>query len=178
MNRITWTNKVSIFKNNLILKQLGIAMGIHFGILLTIMLIAGAYYGVLLVSATLLLTFIVVLIVFKGTYDVSYQIDSKGILCENQPMQAKKVKRRSALAVILGLCTRNYSAAGAGMLAGARTKQLISWKNIRKTKYNDPQKTILIKGGFGENIALFCTDDNYEIVKELIHSQNKSLVKQ
>lgn len=174
MNDLSWDIKVPIFKDRMILKQLGLAIGIPFGILIIFMLIIKAYYGVLLVLLILFLTCILVLLIFKGTYDVHYLINQKGILCENQPMQANRIKKLSIITVFAGLFARNFSAAGAGMLAGSRTSTFMPWKHIRKVKYLDKQHCMIIKGGFAENITLFCTDENYNEIKLIIIENDKS----
>lgn len=165
MNETEWEIKVPIFKNRLILKQLCIAIGIPFGAIIIIMLISRAYYGVLIVALTLLLTAILVLLIFKGTYDVHFVINQKGILCKSQKQQAKRVRKLVAITIILSFFASNPTAAGAGMLSGNRTEVFIPWKTIRKIKLLDKQNCIMIYGGFAENIAVFCTNENYEEVK-------------
>lgn len=164
----SWDIRVPIFKNRLILKQLGFAIGIPFGLLACIMLINQAYYGFLMIALLLILTYVFVMLFFKGTYDVHNEVTEKGVLCENQPMQQKKVKRLSAVTFILGLLSRNPTAAGAGLLAGSRTKVFIPWKRIRKVKTLDRQYSLLLYGGFAENIALFCTEENYQEIKRVV----------
>lgn len=168
MNEVTWEIKVPIFRNRIILKQLFIAIGMPFGILIFIMLITKAYYGLLIIALTLLLTAVVVLLVYKGTYDIHFEINKKGILCNNQASQAKRVKTLSAITVILAFFARNPTGAGAGILSGSRTEVFMPWKRIRKIKYLKNQKCIMIFGGFADNIAVFCTDENYNKVKLII----------
>lgn len=124
------------------------------------MCILKAYYGVLLILLTLFLTVILVLLVFRGSYDVRFVIDQKGILCANQTHQRKRVKRLSLITVLLGLIARNPTAAGAGMLSGTSTEVFIPWKRIRKVKHLEKQKSMMLYGGFSENIAVFCTREN------------------
>ena len=168
MNEVTWEIKVPIFSNRLIIKQLGIAIGMPFGILIFIMLIIKAYYGLLIIALTLLLTALFILFVYGGTYDIHFVINQKGILCKNQSQQAKRVKRLSAITVVLAFFARNPTAAGAGMLSGTRTEVFIPWKQIRKIKYLEKQKCIMVYGGFAENVAVFCTEENYNKVKLII----------
>ena len=68
----------------------------------------------------------------------------------------------------LSFFARNPTAAGAGMLSGTRTEVFIPWKRIRKTKYFKKQKYIMLYGGFAENVAVFCTEENYNKVKLII----------
>lgn len=172
LNNMLWDIEVSILRNRLIIKQLGIAIGIPFGLLVVLLLLLEAYYGVLIVALTLLLTAVLIRLVFRGTYDVHYEINHNGILCENQKEQAKRVKKLSKITFFFGLFSKNPTAAGAGLLSGTRTKVFISFKRIRKIKCMDNQKCIIIHGGFAENIAVFCTTENYESVKRFIVEKN------
>jgi len=74
----------------------------------------------------------------------------------------------SVITFFVGLIVKNPTAAGAGLLSGQRVTVLIPWKHIRKIKCIDKQKTILIHGGFSENIMLFCNSENYAEIKEVI----------
>ena len=165
---LSWDIKVPIFKNHFIVKQLGIAIGVPFGLLSVFLLIIRAYYGLIIIALLILLTYLFVLLIFKGTYDVKFVVSEKGVLCENQPRQQKRVKTLSFITFILGLFSRNTTAAGAGMLAGSRTKVFLPWKRLRKVKYLDRQNSILLYGGFGENIALFCTEENYNDIRKVV----------
>lgn len=55
MDELRWELQVPIFKNNLILKQIGIAIGIPFGALILFLFIIKAWYGLILISMTFLL---------------------------------------------------------------------------------------------------------------------------
>lgn len=172
-----WSVRVPIFRNSLILKQLGLAVGIPFGLLIVFFAAAGIktksldwLYATGMVLGFLLAGFLFVLLIFRGTYDVRFVLDKKGILCENMEKQAKRVKSLSMITVILGLISRSPTAAGAGMLAGARLKTFLKWGSVRKIKYSEKRHTILLKAGFSESIAVFCTADNYEDIKSLIQN--------
>lgn len=163
-----WDIRVPIFKNKLILKQLWLAIGIPFGILFVVLLLSKAYYGVLLIVMLLLFTVLLVLIVFRGTYDIHFLINSKGILCENQRKQRNRMKKLSMITFFVGFIAGNPTAAGTGLLASQRITMLIQWKRIRKVRCVDKQKAIMIHGDFGENIMLFCNSENYAEIKEVI----------
>jgi len=172
-SEIGWEIRVPIFKNGLILRQLGFAIGIPFGVLMLFMLIEKAYYGLLIVGAALLLGVLLTLLIFRGTYDVQYFLDGKGIVCQNQVKQRERVKKLSAATFWLGLFSRNLTAAGAGMLSGTRAELKIPWNRVRKVKYKDGRMTVMIFAGFGENIALFCMTDNYFTVKQFVENKVK-----
>ncbi|MGI6176433.1 MAG: hypothetical protein ACOYJC_09830 [Christensenellales bacterium] len=72
------------------------------------------------------------------------------------------------------LLTGKPSVAGIGMLAHSRQGAFLKWGRVRKVKYKPRQQTILLKGGFSECIALFCTRDNYSQIERKIMLQTKS----
>lgn len=170
LNNLIWEIKVPIFKNNLILKQLGIAVGIPFGVLVIFLIAIRAYNGIFLIGITVALALLLIAIVFKGTYDVRYEINDAGISCFTQKPQDKKVKILSILTVLFGVFRNNPTVAGAGLLSYKSTKVIIPFKRIRKIKYFEPKRLIVVYGGFTENIALFCTDENYSTVQQFIQA--------
>ncbi len=169
MDELRWELQVPIFKNNLILKQIGIAIGIPFGALILFLFIIKAWYGLILISMTFLLTFLMILLLFHGTYDVGYVINRQGVSCHTQEMQKKLVRRLAFITCILGLLRANPTAAGAGLLSTSGTEIHIAWSCIRKVKYMEQKKTIRLYGGYGESITLFCTKKNYIDVKRHIY---------
>jgi hypothetical protein len=72
----------------------------------------------------------------------------------------------AAAAVLMGVLKGSPTLAGTGLLAGARTKQRLLWKQIRKVKYLDRQRTIMLRAGFGETAAVFCLEENYIAVRQ------------
>ncbi|MBN2260610.1 MAG: hypothetical protein JW702_08690 [Clostridiales bacterium] len=135
--RFEWLNSVSVFRNNIILKQLGMAIGIPFGILILFLLVAsrnssGAKYALGLIVILFVLTYLLIMILWKGKYDVKYILDTHGIQSITQEGQRKKNRMINAITISLGLISRNYTVAGAGMLANSRQKVFIDWKRIKK----------------------------------------------
>ena len=170
MEKIQWQISVPIFKNTVILKQLGLAIGIPFGfVTLVIGLSSGksiyTLYGLGLIAALLFFTWLFIMAVYRGKYEVEFVLDDKGVLCRTQAKQAKKNRIVNALTVVLGLLSGKPAAAGAGMLAESRQETFLRWNRITRVKYKSKSHTILLRGGWAENIALFCTEENYETVE-------------
>ena len=170
---LKWELKIPIFSNPIILKQLGIAFGLPFGILIIILIAINqeirylAYFFVI-IGLLFFLTYLAIMVLYRGRYDVGFVIDDKGVRCYTQKAQAKKNKTINSLAFIFGLLIEKPGVAGAGLLAQSRQDETIKWKNIKNVKYRPKQNMIFIKGNFAENIAVFCTKDNYEKVKSEI----------
>ena len=163
-----WEIHVPIFRNPLIMRQLGLAVGIPFGILLVVLMIVKAYNGVILVAMLFLLTYLFILAVYGGKYQVGFHLSSAGIKSHTLQRQAKRNRVINWLTVILGLFTGKFSAAGAGVLAMGGQKQSIRWSSVQKVRFFDSSRTILIRAGWGNQLALFCTPDNYTIVRKYL----------
>ncbi|HOR86628.1 MAG TPA: hypothetical protein PLL98_09095, partial [Bacillota bacterium] len=106
--QITWKINVPIFRNAIILKQLEIAVGIPFSLVsLVIGITSGrsvyTLYGLGLVGALLLFTWLFIMIVYKGNYEAEFVLDNKGVLCRTLAEQAVKNRAINSLTVILGL---------------------------------------------------------------------------
>ena len=175
----SWSIRVPIFKNALLLRQLGLAIGIPFGIIILILLLVspGApylYYALGLIGLLLLLTGLVLLIVFRGTYDVDYKLGDREVTSRIQENQAAKYRRINRAAILLGLFARNYSAAGAGVLAQGRQGQVLAWKRVRKVTYRPKRRTIILKSVPGDSIVLFCTPENYACVEAYVSLKSKA----
>jgi hypothetical protein len=166
--KMEWIIKVSVFRNSVIVRQLGFAIGIPFGILIPVFLLTKAYYGLMLVAVLFLLTFLFIQLVWGGKYNVGFELDSNGIRNYTLEDQAKKNRIINSMAVVLGLLSGKPAVAGAGILANSRQDLLMKWKNIKKVKYLPNKHIVMVKGCFTENIAVFCTKDNYSEVEAFI----------
>ena len=170
VEKIQWQISVSIFRNTVILKQLGLAIGIPFSLVaLVIGLSSGksvyTLYGLGLIGALLLLSWLFIVVVYRGKYEAEFVLDQKGVLCRTQAKQAKKNRIVNGLTVVFGLLSGKPAAAGAGMLAQSRQEVFLRWNRVTKVKYRPGSRTILLRGGWTENIALFCADENYEQIE-------------
>ena len=178
--KFEWSIQVPIFRNPAILKQLGIAIGIPFGLLIIFLFLVSnddnriySFYALGLIVVLFLLTYLFIMILYGGKYSVSFVVDENGILSFTQADQAKKNKIVNGLTVGLGLLSGKPGAAGAGMLADAKQSMQLKWKQVRKVKYEPNQQVILLRAGFTENIAVFCEQENYQQVEEFIKSKVK-----
>lgn len=188
MKKIQWETSVPIFRNPIILQGLGLSLGIPFGIIFIIMLVltkgdifhSDAKYALLLIGIFLGLSFLLIFILYGGKYSPVYIIDENGITNFSQQKEAKKNKSINNLLIVLGVMRGNLTTVGTGLMAQSRQIMNIHWDSIRKIKYHPKQNTIIIKGGFAEKIAVFCTQDNYAQVVDIIESninQNNSHIK-
>lgn len=171
MEKTQWEISVPIFRNTVILKQLGIAIGIPFGLVALIIGLASGksvytLYGLGLIAALLFFTWLLIIVLYGGKYETEFELDNKGALCRTQAKQAKKNLIINSLTILLGLFSGKPSAAGAGMAAQSRQEVFLKWSHITKVKYKPKSLTILLCGGWTETIALFCTAENYSQIEQ------------
>ncbi|MDD2362060.1 MAG: hypothetical protein PHV32_04825 [Eubacteriales bacterium] len=153
MGELCWELKVPIFKNGLILKQMGIAIGIPFGVLILFLLFIKAWYALILIGLTLLLTVLMILILFRGTYDVRYVINREGVSCHTQEKQQNRVRRLAFTTLILGLLRGNLTVAGAGLLADSGSQP---WTNLFRLSSNQNDHLVrCIRWSFCRNKDIF-----------------------
>ncbi len=162
-----------IFRNSLILRQLGLAVGLPFGLIaLIIGLTSGnrvyTLYALGLIAALLILSWLFILVVYRGKYEVDFALDDNGVLCQTQAKQAQKSRAVNVSASLLGLLTGVPAAAGAGMLAQSRQQVFLPWSRVTRVTYKPKSHTILLRGGWTEQLALFCTDENYRQVEAFV----------
>jgi hypothetical protein len=177
---IQWRASMPIFKNTVILKQLALAIGLPFGLLSMFFVIMssksqGALYGLVMIGILLFLTWLFIIIVYQGKYEVEFRLDKQGVLCRTQTGQMKKNRVINLLTVVLGLLSGKPAAAGAGILAQSGQEVFIRWNRIKKVECNPQNRTILLQGGFGENVALFCPEERYLQIERAVREKTRQI---
>lgn len=175
-----WHISVPIFRNTVILKQLGIAIGIPFGILALVIGFSSGksvytLYALGLIGALLLFSWLLIMLIYRGKYDAEFVLDAKGVICRTQTGQAKKNRALNTLTVIMGLLAGKPAVTGAGLMAQSRQEVYMRWKNVTKVKYKPKSYVILLRAGWIDNIALFCTRENYTAVEQFVAIKTEHL---
>jgi hypothetical protein len=172
---LAWSVNVPIFRRGVILKQLGLAIGVPFGMLLLFLLLASggsqriyALYGVGLILLLFALTYGLIQAVYGGTYAVDFEMDGVGVRGQTQARQARRGRVLNVLTVVLGLLTGQPAAAGAGLLAQSRQRFGLPWARVRRVSYQPREWTILLYGAPSETVAVFCTPENYQLVAQQV----------
>ena len=98
-------------------------------------------------------------------------MDETGITNYTQKKQAKRNRVVNDLLIALGLFSRNPTAVGTGMIAQSRQVMHLHWRDIRKVRYYPRTHTIMVRGGYTQKIALFCTPENYAQVAEMVREK-------
>lgn len=167
--KIQWRISVPIYKNTAIWRQLGLAVGIPFGLVtLVIALSSGksayALYGLGLIAVLLFFIWIYIMAVYQGAYEAEFMLDDKGALCRTLAKQAKKSLVVNALTAALEYFWRlsgRPAVTSAGLLAQPRQTGYLRWNRVTEVKYKPKSRTILLRGGWTQQIALFCAAEGY-----------------
>ena len=178
-NEVRWDIIVPIFKNRVVLQELGIALGIPFGMLLIALafttggrfftngttIFAAIFFGLFLVVG-----FLFVLLVM-GQYPVSYLINDSGIYYTPQKKQEKKNRLINILTIVFGLLFGRPSVTGVGLLAETRQKMFLSWSKIKKIKKYPSSYTLVIYAKSTEKMGVFCTPKNYQEITAILEER-------
>jgi len=167
--KIQWRISVPIYKNTAIWRQLGLAVGIPFGLVtLVIALSSGksayALYGLGLIAVLLFFIWIYIMAVYQGAYEAEFMLDDKGALCRTLAKLAKKSLVVNALTAALEYFWRlsgRPAVTSAGLLAQPRQTGYLRWNRVTEVKYKPKSRTILLRGGWTQQIALFCAAEGY-----------------
>jgi hypothetical protein len=181
--KIQWRISIPIFKNTVIWKQLGLAIGIPFGLVtLVIALSSGksiyVLYGLGLIAVLLFFTWLFIMAAYQRTYEAEFVLDDKGALCRTPAKRAKKSLVVNALTAALEFLWRlsgRPAVTGAGLLAQPRQSGFLRWNHVKKVKYKPKSRTILLRGGRRENVALFCTSENYSAIEQAVQSRTNNI---
>jgi hypothetical protein len=176
IDRLQWEFYVPIFRNRYILKGLALAVGLPFGIVIALIIITAkgdifgtdAKYALGLIVLLFLLTFLLIMIIYGGKYAPGFIVDETGITNYTQARQVKRNRVINGLLIALGAISGNPTAVGTGMTAQSRQVVRLRWKSVQKVKYDLQRHTILVRGGFSEKIAVFCTPENYAQVAAFV----------
>jgi len=174
--KIKWETYVPLYTNPVILKGLMLAIGMPFGILILFLLFiskgdilgSDVKYAFFMIGLLFFFTFLLTMALYGGKYAPGFILDDKAVINYTQDKQRKRNNLINGLLVFFGLFGGNVTAAGIGYIAESRQVMKIKWKNVRDVKYDQKHNTILLKGGFAEKMAVFCTEENYSEVEAFI----------
>ena len=177
MTELQWETSVPLFKNRFILRGLALAFGLPLaGVVIFLLISSGgsfdeAKYPLLFIGFFLAVAFLAVLLIFGGAYRPGYILDGEGITNYTQTTQTKRNRKVNLWLFILGALRGKPGMMGTGLLAQSKETVQIKWKKIRKVKYYPVQRTIMVRGGYTEKIALFCTGETYAPAEAMIRQK-------
>lgn len=170
---LQWQIAVPIFRNTVILQQLGLALGLPFGLLVVVLLLVGRgqkemWYALGLIALLLIGTVLMVLLLYRGRYEVQFTLDAKGALGCSTPRWAKRSRAVNTATVVLGALAGKPAAMGAGVLAQQGQQVFLQWSHIETVTMRPKSSTILLRSGWIQPLALFCTAPDYPAVQQFV----------
>jgi len=171
---LSWDVRVSLLTTPIILRQTLGVFGVTF-ILISLFLGAlfaweGQWQGVLPSLAVVALihlglvglALLVMALYFGNRIAMRFEVDRRGVASEVRDVRSQRATR---LAMILGLATGNFSAAGAGMLATTGARSFVPWSRVDTLRFDDRRRTVYLCRGWRTLAAVFCDEANYPAVK-------------
>ena len=133
-------------------------------------------YALGLVGLVVFLVIIVLLIVYRGRYEVHFRIDKKGVSWTTRKRTRKKNAVINGLLFFLGLLSGKPGPVGSALLGEAQQNWSIQWKDVREVKVYPKQHVVMLKGSW-KKMPVYCTSENYETIVKMcsfLHSQARS----
>ncbi len=172
-NEFSWSIDVPIFGKSLVKKQLFIALVLPFLILIVLLAIISKgdvfnsdfKYFIYLILALFLLTYLFTKIIYKGVFTSEFIVNEKGVLYQASKQQKNKSKTVAYLVMVLSMFAKTPGSAAAGYSSQTNLQNEINWDDIKSVEYHDKDRIIYVKASFNDKIAIFCTSDNYNELK-------------
>ncbi len=172
----SWSIKVPIFRNAIVLRQLAVAIGLPFSIVLLFLGYhaivnesQGSWYGVYLILTLFFLTYLFLKWVYQGSMTLHYVIDKEGIICEFDGADALKNKRINQLTAFFGFFTSSPTIIGIALLAQGSQRTVLPWKKVVKVKEHSMQKAVELKGK-STHMMVFTSKEDYREKSQFIDS--------
>ncbi len=143
---------VSFLLQSLLISTIFIVEGNWAGVLKTLVIIGLVHLG--LAAGALL----VMILFFGNRVEMHFRLDGRGALSE---VIEARANRAAQLAVLMGLASGSFGAAGAGVLAQTGARSFVAWKRVRRLAFDERRHTIYLMNSWHVMGALFCSPDNY-----------------
>ncbi len=174
---LSWTISVPLLNSPVVLRQTAGVLAITFVLVSllvsTIFAVDGDWSGipvVICVIGLIHLGFVVVALLvmalfYRNRMNMRFHLDKRGV---NSEVIDRRAANASKWAIILGLFTGNFSAAGAGMLARSGSRSFVSWRNVNRLRFDERRHTIYLMGRWHTKAALFCSPEIYPQAKKMV----------
>ncbi len=181
IDTISWDQDVTIY-NKVVLKQLGLAFGIPFGLIFLFLAIQyisdmskgrivsfdGWQYALLLIGLWIALTALFLFVVYRNRFRMHYEINDDGVFMGFAATSGRKNRLVNIATIIAGGLAGKPSVAGAGLLAQSRQSVFLRWSQCKKFKIYPKKNRVTIYNKFIEFMIIECTPENFSKVTETI----------
>lgn len=124
-------------------------------------------YGIPVMAVLLGISYLLVGLLYGGTYCVLFKMDDNGVYHIQLNRQFKKAQALGFLTALVGLSGGNLSAGGAGLLAATRQSLYTSFKKVKSVKVVRSRNTIYINESMTRN-QVYVADEDFDFVLDHI----------
>jgi len=177
---LSWEIHFPLVTNPLVLKAWFKAMGATY--LIAMLIMAAIFIGTgepealpmlavgfaLAITGLTLLGLLIMLLLFGNRFHARFTLTDKGIVYESLDSRARTLARMAVVAGALGASPRT---AGAGLLAVSNERIDLAWSGVCEARYHPKQRTIVIRNQWRDLLQLYCSEENYEVVKRRVESR-------
>lgn len=111
---------------------------------------------------------LIMLVVFGNRFKARFTLTDKGIRYEGIDTRARALAR---ITVVTGAIGGSPRTAGAGLLAVSNERVDLAWSGAFEARYHPKQRTIAIRNQWRDLLHLYCTEENYEQVKQRVEQK-------
>lgn len=177
-----WRVEVSLLTNRFVVRDT--LLGVSATVIVTALLMGGAFAWAggwrearqALLFAGIMGAFILVVsvftlgVIFGNRWPLEFVIGEDGVIMNNVSEKAHAIHR---LSWMLAIVTGRPLMAGPGLIAQSREVIGIPWNEVRRVRRYPSLGVIAIKGGFMDNVRLYCTPANYTDVAQRVDAAVK-----
>lgn len=127
------------------------------------LIVPGIFFGLSLIS------YVIVAGMYGWKYIVLFEMDDKGVEHIQMPKQFEKAQGLSWLITMAGLATGNFTTAGAGMLAGSKSRSTSRFDAVKKVIKKKNYHCIMVNETLEKN-QIYVEDSDFDFVWDFIAS--------
>ena len=113
------------------------------------------------------IAYIIVACIYGWKYIVLFEMDETGVSHNQMPKQFEKAQGLAWLTTMAGLLTGNFTTAGAGMLASAKSSSTSTFKSVKKVVRQKRYNLIKVNELLEKN-QIYAEDADYDFVWNFI----------
>ena len=169
-----WEAALHLFKDKTIAKQLSIAIGLPFGILIAFLLYvyiknpsSSILYALSMIALLFVATFLLLTFAYQNKMAVTYELNSKHMIMKMAEKQRKVNRWINISLAILSIFNKNVTTMGIFMLTSHNQKQTMRLDHIKKAK-GFPEKYKIVVYDSYRSFILQCHPNNYSDIKNFI----------
>jgi hypothetical protein len=112
-----------------------------------------------------LMGLLVMVVIFRGKYDVRYTVTSRGVRCETIDKAAKAANRA---AVVVGVLAGRPQAVGSGLIGLSRESEEAEWSGGFRVEVDQARSCLVLRNSWRTLMWIQCTPENFSLVSSTV----------